>query len=191
MTRADLAHVYTYLGDLDAARELVRTAFDVAKERQPISLPWVTTAMALILLARELEDADAALDARPRAAARAVEDDRVGPSSLARAGLASARGEHVHAIEIADGAGPTAAAPDPLVAEHSCVAAPRLPQSAAPPVVRSLADACAEAEGVAHRRVLWEVLAELAEQAEARGDIDGGDLRTDRPTTRPGDRGQH
>jgi tetratricopeptide (TPR) repeat protein len=103
-TRADLASVHAYLGDLDGARELLRVALEVARENQQIALPWVMAGKSeLHLLAGELDEAEAALGGsqvellpEPLRTAGSI---RV---ALLHGRIALGRGEPLRAIEIAD-----------------------------------------------------------------------------------------
>jgi tetratricopeptide (TPR) repeat protein len=177
ITRADLAFVHAYLGDFDTARELLGAGLDVAIARQPISVGWVTTAKAHVhLLAGELDEAEAALGAGD--VGLLPEPSRTTGSvwsSLAIGALASARGDHARAIEVADDVlerlRAYAIRPDVadalLLRATALVAVGRIEEAG-----RVLADACARAEQLGHRRVLWEVLRALADVEEARGRAD-------------------
>jgi class 3 adenylate cyclase/tetratricopeptide (TPR) repeat protein len=175
ITRADLAFLHAYLGDLHTARDLVRAGFAVATAEQPISLPWVVVARAHVdLLAGELEAAESSL-------AAADLDLLPEPSrttartwwSLARARLDAARADHARAIEIADGTLDRLRRVEirPCVAEAlllrgtSLAALGRVDEAE-----RALTQSREDAEALGHRRVLWEALSALADVVAARGD---------------------
>jgi len=177
-TRADLASVHAYLGDLEGAHELLRVALDVARENQQIALPWVMAAKSeLHLLEGELDEAEAAVGGsnvellpEPLQSAGSI---RV---ALIRGRIALGRGEPVRAVEIAD------AILDRLrrrevrhLATDALVLKARSLASAgkADEAKRVLVEARSEAERREHRRVLWEVLRELSEILDVQGNAEG------------------
>jgi class 3 adenylate cyclase/tetratricopeptide (TPR) repeat protein len=168
LVRADLAVVLAGLGDVDTARRLVDEASEVARERQPITVPWVITASASVhVLAGELDEAAETLAATgPHLMPEAGKTMMSVWSSLVRAQLALARADHDEAIELADailerlqrlGIRPFVAE-TLLVRGRSLAAAGRADEAE-----RALLDARADADALGHRLVLWEICAALSD----------------------------
>jgi tetratricopeptide (TPR) repeat protein len=173
-TRADLASVLAYLGAFDRANEVLLIALQVAEER-PITLPRVMGAKAeLRLLAGELDEAEAAagdaeVDRLPEPL-RSAESFHV---TLVQGRIALARGEHAHALEIAETVLERLRDWEirPFVAEALLLKGRSLAVSGnADEAELALAEARSEAERLEHRLVLWQILAELSQVASARGD---------------------
>jgi class 3 adenylate cyclase/tetratricopeptide (TPR) repeat protein len=167
-TRATLAATYAYLGDLEDAGDGAERALEVATERVPSARPWPLLCLARIhVLAGEADAADAALavcdpDLLPELSRTQASLD----VELVRGGIALAKGEHGRAIEIAD---QLLARLDRIRVRQFAEAARLLKGRA----LRASGDAVAAtdvlrearsiAEDLGHRRILWEILAELAE----------------------------
>jgi len=173
-TRADLASVHAYLGDLEGAQELVRVALDVAREKQPIALPWVMGAKSeLHLLAGELDEAEAAVGGsqvellpEPLQSAASIH------VALVRGRIALARGDQARAVEIADTILERLRrlevrqfAADVLLLKGRSLASAGKTDEAE----RVLGEARAEAERLECRRILWEVLWALSEILDVQG----------------------
>jgi tetratricopeptide (TPR) repeat protein len=174
-TRATLAVAYAYLGDLEGARDLSRVALDVATERLPSARPWVLGAIAEIhLLAGELDEADAAIaESKVELLPEPLQSAASVKVPLARGRVAEARGDHDRAIEIADAvldrldrAGIRPFTANALFLKGSALAA----AGRTPEAERALREARSTADGLGHRRILWEILAAL-------GRIAGDDKR--------------
>jgi class 3 adenylate cyclase/tetratricopeptide (TPR) repeat protein len=167
-TRATLAATYAYLGDLEAAGDGAERALEVATERVPSARPWPLLCLARIhLLAGEADAADAALaacdpDLLPELSRTQASLD----VELVRGGIALARGDHGRAIEIAD---QLLARLDRIRVRQFAEAARLLKGRAlrasgdAVAATDALREARSIAEDLRHRRILWEILAELAE----------------------------
>jgi class 3 adenylate cyclase/tetratricopeptide (TPR) repeat protein len=176
-TRADLASVHAYLGDLDGAHELLRIALDVARENQQIALPWVMcTESELHLLTGELDQAEAAVGRSQ--VEQLPEPLRIEGSirvALIRGRIALARGEPVRAVEIADSILGRLRrreirhfATDALVLKARSLAS----AGKADEAERVLGEARSKAETREHRRVLWEILRELSEIVDVQGNVE-------------------
>jgi len=172
-TRATLAVAHAYLGDLDRARDLARIALDVATERLPSARPWTLGAAAEIhLMAGELDEADAALaESNVKLLPEPLQSAASFQLPLVQGRVALARGEHAHAVEIAealldrlrrDGIRPFA--PEALLLKGSALAAIDRTHEAE----LALRDARSKAQRLGHQRILWEILSEL-------GRIEDGD----------------
>jgi tetratricopeptide (TPR) repeat protein len=180
-TRATLAWTYAYLGDLDRANDVARTALDVATDRLPMARPWVLAAMAEIhLIAGELDEADAALaEVRVEVLPEPLQSAASVRVPLVRGLGTLARGDHAHAVEIADGvldrlrdAGIRPFAAEALLLKgKALVAAGRGSEAES-----ALREARSTAQSLGHRRVLWEILAELEPLV---GDDDRGEMRAE------------
>jgi tetratricopeptide (TPR) repeat protein len=167
-TRATLAATYAYLGDLEAAGDGAERALEVATERVPSARPWPLLCLARIhLLAGEADAADAALaacdpDLLPELSRTQASLD----VELVRGGIALAKGEHGRAIEIAD---QLLARLDRIRVRQFAEAARLLKGRAlrasgdAVAATAVLREARSIAEDLRNRRILWEILAELAE----------------------------
>jgi class 3 adenylate cyclase/tetratricopeptide (TPR) repeat protein len=184
-TRAELAYVHAYLGDLEGAHELVRVALDVAREKMQIAVPWVMGAKSeLHLLAGELDEAEAAVGGSQ---VELLPDPLRSTASihvaLVRGGIALARGEHPRAVEIADTILDQLRrlevrhlAADALLLKGRSLAS----AGKADEAERVLSEARSEAERREHRRVLWEILRELSEILDAQGNAEAArDLRAE------------
>jgi class 3 adenylate cyclase/tetratricopeptide (TPR) repeat protein len=176
-TRSDLALVYATLGDLDRARELLDLALRVVKERQPISRPWVLTAMAEFhLLAGDLADAKAAaLESHPELLPEPLSSGASIRLAIVRGRIAAAEGDLDGAARIATevlerlrGRGIRLFVPAALLLRGTSLAA----QGRWAEAERALREARSEAEGLGHRRLLWEILRELSGVRAAQGDPD-------------------
>jgi class 3 adenylate cyclase len=178
ITRADLASVHAYLGDLQGAHELVGVALDVARENLQIALPWVMGARSeLHLLAGELDEAEAAINEgsqvellpEPLQSAASI---RV---ALVRGRIAVARREHVRAVEIADTILDRLRrrevrhlTTDALLLKGKALASAGRVEDAK----GVLGEARSEAEKRQHRRILWEILGELSEILDEQGNAE-------------------
>jgi len=176
-TRAELAYVHAYLGDLEGAHELVRVALDVARERMQIAVPWVMGAKSeLHLLGGELDQAEAAVGGSqvellpdPLRSAATIH------VALVRGRIALARGEHARAVEIADTILDQLRrlevrhlATDALLLKGMSLASAGMGDEAQ----RVLGEARSEAETRGHRRVLWEIVRELSEILDVQGNVE-------------------
>jgi len=178
-TRATLASAYAYLGDLDRARDLARAALDVATDRLPSARPWVLGAIAEIhLMAGELDEADAALaESNVELSAEPLRSEASLQVPLVRGRVANARGDHERAIEIVDDvldrlgrAGIRPFTEEAMLLKGSALAA----AGRTPEAERALREARSAAESLGHRRILWEILAELGRIA---GDEERAELQ--------------
>jgi class 3 adenylate cyclase/tetratricopeptide (TPR) repeat protein len=165
-TRATLASTYAYLGDLDRARDVVRAAMHVATERLQMARPWVLATMAEIhLIAGELDEADAALtETRTELLPEPLQSASSVWVPLVRGRIAFARGDHGHAVEIADGVLDRLrrAGIRPFVAEVLLLKGTALAAAGQTTEAESaLRDARSIAQSLGHNRFLWEILAEL------------------------------
>jgi class 3 adenylate cyclase/tetratricopeptide (TPR) repeat protein len=176
-TRADLASVHAYLGDLGGAHELLRVALDVARENQQIALPWVMNGKSeLHLLVGELDEAEAAIGGsqvellpEPLRSAASIQ------VALVRGRIAGARGEHLRAVEIADAIldrlrrlEVRQLAVDALLLKARSLAS----AGKADEAKRVLGEARSEAESREYRLVLWEILRELSEIVDVHGNAE-------------------
>jgi class 3 adenylate cyclase/tetratricopeptide (TPR) repeat protein len=176
-TRSTLGVTYAYLGDPERARETARVALDVATERLPSARAWAFASIAEIhLLAGELDEADAALaESNVELSAEPLRSEASLQVPLVRGRVANARGDHERAIEIAgdvldrlDRAGIRPFTEDAMFLNGRALAAlKRVPEAE-----RALREAGTTAEGLGHRRILWEILAELSR-------LVGGDERAE------------
>jgi class 3 adenylate cyclase/tetratricopeptide (TPR) repeat protein len=175
-TRATLAATHAYLGDGEDAEAAAERALEVATERVPSARPWPLMCLAEIhVLAGEVDEADAALarcdpDLLPELS-RTQASLQV---ELVRGGIALAREEHGRAVAVAD---ELMARSDRMGVRQHREAARLLKGRAlaaggnASEATDVLREARSIAERLGHRRILWEILAELAGVA-------GGDERT-------------
>ncbi len=184
-TRADLASVHAYLGDLEGAQELVRVALDVARQKQPIALPWVMGAKSeLHLLAGELDEAEAAVGgSQVELLPEPLQSTASIHVALVRGRIALARGDQARAVEIADTILERLRrlevrqfAADVLLLKGSSLASAGKTDEAE----RVLGEARAEAERLECRRILWEVLWALSEILDVQGNAeDAKELRAE------------
>src|SRR6266516_1855715 len=166
-TRSTLGVTYAYLGDSELARETARVALDVATERLPSAQAWALASIAEIhLLAGELDEADAALaESNVELSAEPLRSEASLQVPLVRGRVANARGDHERAIEIAgdvldrlDRAGIRPFTEDAMLLNGRALAAlKRVPEAE-----RALREARSTAERLGHRRILWEILADVA-----------------------------
>ncbi len=103
-TRADMGALYADLGDVERGAALAEAGLAVAAEVNALAIPLVMASVAEVhLLAGRLEDAEAAIE-------RSMSDRLPGLLAFSSAAnariqkgrLAAIRGDHAHAIEIAD-----------------------------------------------------------------------------------------
>jgi tetratricopeptide (TPR) repeat protein len=176
-TRAELAYVHAYLGDLEGAQELVRVALNVARKNLQVALPWVMGAKSeLHLLAGELDEAEAAIGGSPvELAPEPLQSAASFRVELVRGQIALARGEHIRAAEIADAILDRLRRRElRLFASEALLLKGRSLASAgkADEAKRVLGEARSEAKRREYRRVLWEVLRELSEILETQGNAE-------------------
>jgi tetratricopeptide (TPR) repeat protein len=180
-TRSTLAVTYAYLGDLERARETSRVSLDVATERLPSARAWALAWIAEIhLLAGELDEADAALaDSNVELSSEPLRSEVSVLVPLLRGRVADASGDHERAVEIAgdvldrlDRAGIRPFTEDAMLLNGRALAAlERVPEAK-----RALRQARSAADGLGHRRILWEILAELSRFV---ADDERAELRTE------------
>jgi tetratricopeptide (TPR) repeat protein len=170
-TRATLGVLYAYLGEGANGLDAARMTLDVATDRLPSARPWPSMCLAQIhLLAGDPDQAAAALEdcdvellpelARTQASLRVP---------LLEGGIALARIEHDRAIQIADTVlarlermGVRYLTDDALLLKGRALAgAGRHPEAE-----ELLREARATAVAAGHRRILWEILAALADVVE-------------------------
>jgi len=165
-TRSTLAVTYAYLGDQDRARATSRVSLDVATERLPSARAWALASIAEIhLLAGELDDADAALaDSNVELSAEPLRSEASVLVPLVRGQVADARGDHDRAVEIADAvldrlhrAGIQPFTENAMLLKGRALAALERRSEAE----GALRDARSTADGLGHRKILWEILAQL------------------------------
>jgi class 3 adenylate cyclase/tetratricopeptide (TPR) repeat protein len=167
-TRATLGVLYAYVGDRAKGLDAARGTLDVATDRLPSARPWPLMCLAEIhLLAGDPDQADGALEdcdvdllpelARTQASLRAP---------LLRGGIALARKEHDRAIEVADTVlarlermGVRYLREDALLLKGRALASAGMH----PEAEGALREARATATAAGHRRILWEILAALAD----------------------------
>jgi len=166
-TRATLGVLFAYLGDRAAGMEAARLTVEVATDRLPSARPWPLMCLAEIhLLAGDPDRAEAAVDdcdpdllpelARTQASLRVP---------LLRGAICLARGEHHRAIEVAD---TVLARLDQMGVRYLMEDALLLKGRAMSGAGRhleaegSLREARATATASGHRRILWEIVVELA-----------------------------
>jgi tetratricopeptide (TPR) repeat protein len=176
-TRAELAYVHAYLGDLEGAQELVRVALNVARKNLQVALPWAMGAKSeLHLLAGELDEAEAAIGGSPvELAPEPLQSASSFRVELVRGQIALARGEHIRAAEIADAILDRLRRRElRLFASEALLLKGRSLASAgkADEAKRVLGEARSEAKRREYRRVLWEVLRELSEILETQGNAE-------------------
>ena len=166
-TRATLAVTYAYLGDQERAREASRVALDVATERLPSAQAWALASIAEIhLLAGDLDEADAALaESNEELSAEPLRSEVSVLVPLMRGRIAGARGDQERAVEMADAvldrlhrAGIRPFTEDAMLLKGRALAALDRTSEAE----RTLREARSAADGLGHRRILWEILAELS-----------------------------
>ena len=180
-TRSTLAVTYAYLGDRERARETSRVSLDVATERLPSARAWALASIAEIhLLASELDEADAALaDSNVELSSEPLRSEASVLVPLVRGRVANARGDHDRGVEIADAvldrlhhAGIRPFTEDAMLLKGRALAAlERVPEAE-----RALREARSRADGLGHRRILWEILAELSRLV---ADDERAELRTE------------
>ena len=183
-TRSTLAVTYAYLGDRERARETSLVSLDVATERLPSARAWALASIAEIhLLASELDEADAALaDSNVELSSEPLRSEASVLVPLVRGRVANAKGDHERAIEIADDvldrldrAGIRPFTEEAMLLKGTALAA----AGRTPEAERALREARSAAEGSGHRRILWEILANLSgivgdeEHAELREEARG------------------
>jgi tetratricopeptide (TPR) repeat protein len=166
-TRATLGVLYAYVGDRAKGLDAARGTLDVATDRLPSARPWPLMCLAEIhLLAGVPDQAEAALEdcdvellpelARTQASLRVP---------LLRGGIALARIEHDRAIEVAD---TVLARLERTGVRYLMEDALRLKGRALagtgkhPEAEEALREARARAVAAGHRRILWEIVVELA-----------------------------
>ena len=184
-TRADLASVYANLGDLERARELIGVAMGVAEERQPIARPRVMAAKAeFLLLSGDLGAAAAA--ANQTDVELLPEPLRSNASiqvALIRARIVLAEHDPDEAVEMSSAI--VARLRRDSVRRFLDEALLLLGTSLAERDARveaetTLREARSEAEALGNRRLLWEILRELAAVRSANGDgAEASGLRED------------
>jgi class 3 adenylate cyclase/tetratricopeptide (TPR) repeat protein len=176
-TRADLASVHAYLGDFEGARELLRVALDVAREKQEMALPWVTGAKSEVhLLAGELDEAEAAgVGGQVELLPEPLQSEASIHVSLVRGHIALGRGDLDRAVEIADAILDRLRrreirhlAADALLLKGRSLASAGKTDEAK----RVLGEARSEAESREYRLVLWEILRELSEIVDVHGNAE-------------------
>jgi tetratricopeptide (TPR) repeat protein len=183
-TRSTLAVTYAYLGDRERARATSRVSLDVATERLPSGRAWALASIAEIhLLASELDEADAALaDSNVELSSEPLRSEVSVLVPLVRGRVANARGDHDRGVEIADAvldrlhhASIRPFTEDALLLKGRALAALERTSEAE----RTLREARSAAESLGHRRILWEILANVSgivadeEQAELQNEARG------------------
>ena len=175
VTRAELGALYANLGDLERGMALVDEGLDVANERSPIAVPIVMGSKAEIqLLAGELGEAEATI-------AQGTIERLPGPIHFAATAhvellegrLASARGDHGRAAQIADKVIEWLRRleirpflPEALLVKGSALLAGGRPGEAE----TALLDGRSEAERLGFGPILWRIDVELSGISAARGD---------------------
>ena len=175
ITRAELGALVASLGDLERGMGLVDEGLEIARERTEMAVPIVMGSRAEIqLLAGELGEAEATI-------ARSGIERLPGPIHFATAAhvellrgrLASARGEHGRAVEIADTVlewlrrlEVRPFLPAALLLKGSAFLASGRPGEAE----TALLEAHTEAERLGFGPVLWRIDVELSDVSAARGD---------------------
>jgi ATP/maltotriose-dependent transcriptional regulator MalT len=183
-TRSTLAVTYAHLGDPERARATSRVALEVAIERLPSARAWALASIAEIhLLTGELDEADAALtETDVELSAEPLRSEVSVLVPLVRGRVAEARGDHERAVEMAgdvldrlDRAGIRPFTEEAMLVKGTALsAAGRTPEAE-----RALREARSAAESLGHRRILWEILANLGrivgdgERAELREEARG------------------
>jgi class 3 adenylate cyclase/tetratricopeptide (TPR) repeat protein len=167
VTRATLGVTYAYVGDQERARTTTRLALEVATERLPSAIPRVMGAIGEIhLLAGELDEAEAALDESTiELLPEPLRSEGSLQGPLVRGWVAQARGDHDDAVEGADSvlerserAGVRTFIADAMLLKgHALVSAGRTREAE-----HVLGEAREIAAAVGHRRILWEILVQLA-----------------------------
>jgi class 3 adenylate cyclase/tetratricopeptide (TPR) repeat protein len=183
-TRSTLAVTYAYLGDPERARATSRVALDVATDRLPSARAWALASIAEIhLLLGELGEADAALaESNVELSAEPLRSEVSVLVPLLRGRVADAREDHERAIEIADDvldrlgrAGIRPFTEEAMLLKGTALAAAGSTREAE----RTLREARSAAESLGHRRILWEILANVSgivadeEQAELQNEARG------------------
>ena len=174
-TRADLGLLHARLGRVARGRELADEGLEIARAQTPLAVPMAKVSKAEIaLLDGNLDEAESLVEGADvsrlpgpiRGAAGAGFD-------LLRGQLASSRGDHARAVEIADSVLAWLARlhlrqflPAALLLKGRAYGATGRPEEAE----HVLAEARKRAEAMRYRRVLWEIDAELGALAAARGD---------------------
>jgi tetratricopeptide (TPR) repeat protein len=183
-TRGDLARAYAVLGDLDHAGALTEQAAQDA-DRFPLIGPWPASVAVLVRLRQgDFSGAAGALAALPdyrdlihRAGfvpmmwtSLALVEIEL---ALANSQWPSAQARASELLERLEQMGVVYARPETrLLLSHAQRALGQLEEAAA-----GLQMARAEAEQLGSRRLLWPILAALAEMAEARGRAEAGGVR--------------
>ena len=174
-TRAALAVVYASLGDHGGALRTVEDADEVATERLPSARPAVLMALSQIhALAGELAEAEARLaECDVELLPEAARTQASLSVPLVEGSIALARADHDRAIEEADAlvdrldrAHLLIYRPEALLLKGRALAAAGRTSEAE----GTLRQARSTAERLGHRRILWEILAEL-------GDVVDGEER--------------
>jgi class 3 adenylate cyclase/tetratricopeptide (TPR) repeat protein len=177
-TRGDLGALYARLGQVERGTELAERGLEIARDQTPLAVPMVMVSKAEILFqAGEPDQAERVIDQADlgrlpgpvRGAAGAHID-------ILRGQLASARGDHGAAIEIADAVIAwlhrhelRQFLPAALLLKARALIASDRPQDAEP----ALEEARSRAGEMGYRRLLWEIDAELGRLVAARGDDAG------------------
>jgi class 3 adenylate cyclase/tetratricopeptide (TPR) repeat protein len=185
ITRADLGALYASLGDLERGRALADEGLEVAKEWSALAVPIVLASKAEIeLLAGELDAAEATMS-------QSSVERLPGPIHIAAAGqvkllgarLASARGDHGRAADIADTAiewlrqlGVRPFLPPALLLKGTALLAGGDTAGAE----TALVDARSEAEQLGFAPILWRIDVELSGIWATAGDAaKAADLRSE------------
>ncbi len=176
ITRGDLGALYANLGDLERGMALAHEGLDVAKERSQLAVPMVMGSRAEIeLLAGRFDEAEATLSGSDVARLPGpIHITASARSEILRGKLASARGDHARAVEIADTAierfrrlDARPFLPAALLLKGSAL----LASGQSPEAEKALLDARSEAERLGFRRmILWRIDAELSGIAASGGD---------------------
>ena len=175
ITRAEMGALYANLGDLVSGMTLADEGLEVAQEQSQMAMPIVMGSRAEIqLLAGELDEAEATI-------AQSGIERLPGPIHFAAAAhvellrgrLASARGDHGRAVEIAEATIEWLRRleirpflPAALLLKGTALLAGGEPAQAE----RALLDARSEAEWLGFRTILWRIEAELSGISAASGD---------------------
>jgi class 3 adenylate cyclase/tetratricopeptide (TPR) repeat protein len=164
--RAALGETYAYLGDRNLAQDTAAIALKIADERLPTARPMILSVFAQIhLWAGEPDRAEAALaDSAVELLPEPLRSTASIQVPLLRGSLAEARGEHAHAIEIADAVLDLVhrAGLRLFVAEALLLKGRALAAGGGRDAEGVLREARRTAEGLGHRRILWEILVALA-----------------------------
>jgi ATP/maltotriose-dependent transcriptional regulator MalT len=174
-TQADLAAVYGSLGAIEQGLETARRALDIAETQLSVFRPWVLAVLAQLHLRNgNSTEAEAAIEQGREDLYGADSPLFLLPCRLAEAELALRRGNYERTLAVTDDLladlqefGARMYIPQALYVQGQAL----LGLDETEEAQARLAEARAEAEAMGARRMLWQILAALAEIESRRGHV--------------------